>query len=61
MPADPTRLLKFCQEIEVTPHNMLREMDREMLLGVRASLQDLKRQVDRTLLRLSFVEEQRLN
>jgi hypothetical protein len=61
MPADPIRLLKFCQEIEVTPHDRLREMDRETLLGVRASLLELKRQVDRTLLRLSFVDEQQLN
>ena len=35
MPADPIRLLKFCQEIEETPHDLLREMDRETLLGVR--------------------------
>jgi hypothetical protein len=31
------------------------------LLGLRDSLQELKRQVDRTLLRLSFVDEQQLN
>lgn len=61
MPTDPIRLLKFCQEIEETPHDRLRDMDREILLGVRASLLELKRQVDRTLLRLSFVDEQRLN
>ena len=61
MPADPIRLLKFCQKIEETPHDKLREMDRETLLGVRASLLELERQVDRTLLRLSFVDEQQLN
>lgn len=61
MPTDPIRLLKFCQEIQETPHDKLRELDRETLLGIKASLQDLKRQVDRTLLRLSFVDEQQLN
>jgi hypothetical protein len=61
MPADPIRLLKFCQEIEEIPHDKLRELDRETLTGVRASLLELKRQVDRTLLRLSFVDEQQLN
>lgn len=48
VPTDPIRLLKFCQEIEETPHDRLREMDRETLLGVRASLLELKRQVDRS-------------
>jgi hypothetical protein len=61
MPADPIRLLALCQEIEEAPHDRLREMDRETLLGIRKSLLELKRQVDRTLLRLSFVEEQQLN
>ena len=61
MPTDPLRLLKFCQEIEETPHDRLREMDRETLLGIKASLQDVKRQLERTLLRLSFVDEQLLN
>jgi hypothetical protein len=36
-------------------------MDREALLGIRKSLLELKRRVDRTLLRLSFIEEQQLN
>lgn len=35
--------------------------DRETLLGARATLLELKQQVDRTLLRLSFVDEQQLN
>jgi hypothetical protein len=61
MPADPVRLLQLCQEIDTTPHDRLREIDRETLQGIRASLLELKRQVDRTLLRLSFVEEQQLN
>jgi hypothetical protein len=53
--------LQLCQEIDTTPHDRLREIDRETLQGIRASLLELKRQVDRTLLRLSFVEEQQLN
>lgn len=61
MLADPIRLLRFCEEIEETPHDRLREMDRETLLGVRASPVELERQVDRTLLRLSFVDEQQSN
>jgi hypothetical protein len=61
MPADPVRLLQFCQEVAEVPNDRLREMDRETLLGIRKALMDLKRQVDRTLLRLSFIEEQQLN
>ena len=61
MPTDPIRLLQFCQEIAETPHDKLRELDRETLVGVRASLLELRRQVDRALLRLSFVDEQQLN
>jgi hypothetical protein len=52
MPADPLRILKLCQEIEETTQGRLREMDKETLLGIRKALQELKRQVDRTLLRL---------
>lgn len=61
MPADPICLLKFCQETDETPRDKLRELDRDTLLGVRTSLLELRREVDRTLLRLSFVDEQRLN
>jgi hypothetical protein len=61
VPADPIRLLTLCEEIEETPHDRLREMDRETLLGIQKSLRELKQKVDRTLLRLAFVNEQQLN
>jgi hypothetical protein len=61
MPTDPIRLLTLCEEIEETPHDRLREMDRETLLGVQKALRELKQKIDRTLLRLAFVDERQLN
>lgn len=61
MPQSPGRLLTLCEEIEGTPHERLLEMDRETLLGIQKSLRELKQKVDRTLLRLAFVDERQLN
>jgi len=47
--------------IEETPHDDLRKLDRETLLATQKLLKALKKQVDRTLLRLAFVDEQQLN
>ena len=48
-------------EIEETPHEGLRTLDRETLLATQKVLNALKQEVDRTLLRLAFVDEQQLN
>jgi hypothetical protein len=58
MPVDPMRLLAI---IEETPHDGLRTLDRETLLATQKVLRALKQEVDRTLLRLAFVDEQQLN
>jgi hypothetical protein len=52
MPVDPIRLLAICREIEETPHDGLRSLDRETLLATQTILKALKKDVDRTLLRL---------
>ncbi len=61
MSVDPTRIISIIREIEQTPNDELKEMDRELLLSVRQTLQEHKREVDKVLLRLAFVEEQQLN
>jgi hypothetical protein len=61
MPVDPLRLLAICRDIEETLHEGLRSLDRETVLATQKVLKALKREVDRTLLRLSFVDEQQLN
>ncbi len=61
MPVDPTRILSIIREIEQTPHDALKEMDRELLLSIRRTLEEHRREVDKVLLRLSFVDEQQLN
>ena len=58
MPVDPMRLLAIIKE---TPHDGLRTLDRETLLATQKVLRALKQEVDRTLLRLAFVDEQQLN
>jgi hypothetical protein len=58
MPVDSMRLLAI---IEETPHDGLRTLDRETLLATQKVLRALKQEVDRTLLRLAFVDEQQLN
>jgi hypothetical protein len=47
--------------IEETPHDGLRALDRKTLLATQKVLRALKQEVDRTLLRLAFVDEQQLN
>lgn len=61
MPVDPTHILSIIRELEQTPHDALKEMDRELLLSIRQTLQEHKREVDKVLLRLAFVDEQQLN
>jgi hypothetical protein len=58
MPVDPLRLLAIFDQ---TPHDGLRTLDRETLLATQKVLKALKQEVDRTLLRLAFVDEQQLN
>jgi hypothetical protein len=51
----------MCEEVEASPHDKLREIDRETLLRMQSEIRALKRRVDRALLRLAFVDEQQLN
>jgi hypothetical protein len=61
MPTNPLTLLNVCQAIRQTPQDALLAMDRETLLATRRALLALKAEIDNTLLRLSFVDEQQLN
>lgn len=61
MPIDPTRILSLLAELEQTSPDALKEMDRELLLSIKQTLQEHRRKVDKVLLRLSFVDEQQLN
>jgi hypothetical protein len=59
MPISSERVLVLCEEIDEQPVDRLREMDREILLNVRSSLSDLAARVDRMILRLAFLDENR--
>lgn len=61
MPVDPTRILSVIRELEQTSPDALKEMDRELLLSIKKTLQDHKREVDKMLLRLAFIDGQQLN
>ncbi|WP_414464469.1 hypothetical protein [Hyphomicrobium sp. DY-1] len=61
MPVDPTRILSVIRELEQTSPNALKETDRELLLSIKKTLQDHKREVDKMLLRLEFIDGQQLN
>jgi hypothetical protein len=61
MPTNPLTLLNVCQAIRQTPQDALLAMDRETLLATRRALLALKAEIDNTLLRLPFVDEQQLN
>jgi len=58
---DPARIVSILGELKQTPNDELKELDRELLLSIRQTLQDHKREVDKMLLRLSFIDEQQLN
>ena len=62
MPVDPSRLLSFIREIDQTPHDALKTFERKILMRIfRQELVAHKREVDKAVLRLSFVDEQQLN
>lgn len=61
MPTNPLTLLNVCRAIEQTSADSLKEIDRETLLKTQKALKALKRDVDRTLLKLSFLDAQSLN
>ncbi|MBS0626512.1 MAG: hypothetical protein JSS32_10730 [Verrucomicrobia bacterium] len=61
MPIDSTRILSILTELEQTSPDALKEMDRELLLSIKQTLQEHRHKIDKVLLRLSFVDEQRLN
>jgi BMFP domain-containing protein YqiC len=61
MPIDPARIISIIRELEETSPGALKEMDRELLLSIKRTLQEHKREVDKMLLRLAFADEQQLN
>lgn len=61
MAVDAVRLLTLCREIESTPHDMLRELNREDLLILSRELKALRQEIDKVLFRIAFVDEQQLN
>lgn len=61
MPSDPRRILEIIYELERSSPDALKEMDRELLSSIRKTLLDHRREVDKVLLRLSFVDGQKLN
>jgi hypothetical protein len=61
VPVDPTRILSVIRELEQTSPDALKEMDRGLLLSIKKTLQDHKREVDKMLLRLAFIDGQQLN
>lgn len=61
LPVDPTRILSVIRELEQTSPDALKEMDRELLLSIKKILQDHKREIDKMLLRLEFIDGQQLN
>lgn len=61
MPSDPRRILEIIYELGQSSPDALKEMDRDLLLSIRKTLLDHRREIDKVLLRLSFVDEQKLN
>jgi hypothetical protein len=61
VPIDPKRILAIISEIEQTPSDALKEMDRELLISMRGILLKHRREVDEALLRLAFIDDQQLN
>jgi hypothetical protein len=51
MPADPSRLLRFCRAIEEASDGGLQMLDRDSLLAVHKLLTAVKEEIERTLLR----------
>lgn len=61
VPTDPTRILSIIRELEQTSPDTLKDMDRELLLSIKRTLEKHKRDVDKVLLRLALLDEQQLN
>ena len=60
MPTNPITLLNICRALGDTSED-LRHLDRELLLQLRQTLQSLQRDVDQTLMHLSFLDDASLN
>jgi hypothetical protein len=56
MPTNPITLLNICRELGDTAEE-LKHLDRALLLQLRQSLQSLQRDVDQTLMHLSFLDD----
>jgi hypothetical protein len=61
MPSDPAKLLAFCSAIAETSEDELAVLDRDELIATASTLEDLRRTIDKALLRLSFLKERQLN
>ena len=61
MPTDPIRILSLIRKLDQTSLVALKEVYRELLLSIKRTLQEDKREVDKTLLRLSFLDQQQMN
>lgn len=61
MPIDASRILAILRELDQTSPDALKEMDRELLLSIKQTLQQHRREVDKMFLRLAFLDEQQLN
>lgn len=60
MPTNPITLLNICGALEETADE-LKHFDRELLLQLRQCLQSLRTDVEQTLQRLSFLDEDSVN
>ena len=56
MPTDPTRILSIIRELAQASPEALKEMDRELLISIKCTLQMHKRDIDKMLLRLAFLD-----
>jgi hypothetical protein len=61
MATDPNKLLAFCRGLADFNDDELVAMDRAGLIAMQVELKALKREVDRALLRLSFIDARQVN
>ena len=60
-PVEPSGIIKILRELEAASPDALRQLDHELLLSIKMTLLKHKREIDNTLLRLAFTDEQQLN
>lgn len=57
MPADPVKVFAFCRAIAESTDDELPALDDDGLEAMKAALIELRGEIDRTLLRLSILDE----